>query len=140
MQGLKNIFLSFPSYRPPNNPLHSHIAALSPGDPLKLQSRQGRWELRDISGNLVGLMAKSFRPPERLNCISAHVSAICVWGKNRSKNGPNGGDHHKDLRSESWEVVIPSLVFGPEHPPSTENSNGRRTDIPTNTSPDPNPR
>ena len=135
--GLKSIFLGFPGYKPPNNPLHSHIAALSPGDPLKFQQRQDGWELRDVSGNLVGIMARSFRPPERLNCISAHVSAICVWDKNRSKNGTNGDDHQKDLRSESWEVVIPSLVFGPEQQPTTENSNGRRPDTPANTIPDP---
>ena len=112
--GLKSIFLSYPGYRPQGDALHHYIASLSPGDPLTFQYERDRWELRNTDDKVVGLMAKTFRPPEGMKCISAQVSAICVWDKQRSGNPSTTEDYTKGLKADRWEVVIPTLVFEPD--------------------------
>jgi ATP-dependent DNA helicase RecQ len=100
--------LSYPGRRQPTDPIHSAIAALSPGDMIQLQASNGRWDLCDDLGRIVGRLAKAFSPPTGLKCVAAHVAAVIQW---RMKDGNE--EYEKLLKSASWEVIIPEFIFSP---------------------------
>ena len=56
---LGDVFLSFAGYRRHGHPVHTAIAALSPGDPLQVRAGSGRWELLDRDGLVAGQMHHS---------------------------------------------------------------------------------
>ena len=105
---LRDTFLSFAGYRGPNHQVHRAIAAQSPGDPLQVRERSPRWELMDGDGVVVGQLASSFQPPDDMRCAFATVWAIASWGRDRSEPEFQDG-----LRCDSWEVVVPEVVFEP---------------------------
>ena len=105
---LRDVFLSYAGYRHPNHPLHRAIAALSPGDPLQLRGGASRWELLDRSGTVVGQLAGNFEAPAGTRCTSASVLAIATW--NREYSEPQ---YQSGLKCDTWEVVVPELVFEP---------------------------
>ena len=105
---LCDTFLSFAGYRGPNHQVHRAMAALSPGDPLQVRERSPRWELMDGDGMVVGQLASSFQPPVGMRCASATVWAIASWDRDRSEP-----EYQDGLRCDSWEVVVPEVVFEP---------------------------
>ena len=105
---LGDVYLSFAGRKPANDRLHRAIAALSPNDPLQAQQRSGRWELLDHLGTVVGRLARSFEPPEGMVCTHASVLAIVTWGRQHS-----GPDYQEQLQCDTWEVVVPELIFEP---------------------------
>ena len=105
---LGDVFLNFAGRRRLGDPVHRAIAALSPGDPLQVRIRSKRWELLDRNGLVVGQLAAGFRPPDNMRCTHAKVWAIAVWNRERSKPQYQG-----DLFCDSWEVVVPELIFEP---------------------------
>ena len=106
---LGDVFLSFAGYRPPGSPVHPTIAALAPGDRLHVQHGSNRWELLDRHGTVVGQLARSFMPPADMRCAFASVLAIATWDRESSEP-----EYREGIRSDSWEVVVPELVFEPE--------------------------
>ncbi len=115
--GLRDVALSFPGYCISNHPVHAAIAALSPGDPLETRvGIHGRWELLDATGCVVGHLAKAFQPPPGMRCCAATVLAIIVWSRGASEPRYQGR-----IQCNSWEVVVPELVFAP---------NGKTTEAP----------
>ncbi|MCY4436531.1 MAG: RecQ family ATP-dependent DNA helicase [Chloroflexi bacterium] len=110
---LRDIFLSLAGYRRAGAPLHRAIAALSPGDSLGVRSGPRRWELLDRKGTVVGQLASSFTPPEGMRCVLATVLAVVKWSKVSSET-----QFQDNLRCEEWEVVVPELVFEPDHGPA----------------------
>ncbi len=109
---LRDVFLSFAGYRHPNHPVHRAIAALSPGDHLDVRVGTNRWELLDGKGTVVGQLAGSFEAPKhmrKMRCASATVLAIAPWDGERSEP-----EYRDRLQCDSWEVVVPELVFEPE--------------------------
>ncbi len=110
--GLQDVDLGFAGRRWTGDRIHHAIAALSPGDPLKVHvGKKGQWELLNRSGRVVGRLAKSFRPPPRKCCRSAQVLAIVSWSREASDP-----DYRDSLRCDSWEVIVPELVFKPDRP------------------------
>ena len=107
--GLRDIFLSFAGYRPPHHPAHRAIAALSPGDRLAVRVRLERWELLDRDGTIVGQLANAFTPPHGMGCAFATVMAVATWDRDRSQP-----DYQANIACDSWEVVVPELVFEPQ--------------------------
>lgn len=108
--GLQEVDLGFAGRRWAGDPIHRAIAALSPGDPLKVRvGERGQWELLNRVGRVVGRLAKSFRPPSRKSCRSAGVLAIVGWSREASDP-----DYRESMRCDSWEVVVPELVFQPD--------------------------
>ena len=105
---LGDVFLNFAGLRRSGDPIHRAIAALSPGDSLKVRVGSKRWELLDCYGRIVGNLADGFRPPDNMRCTHAKVWAIAVWNRERSKPQYQG-----DLFCDSWEVVVPELIFEP---------------------------
>ena len=105
---LRDVFLGYAGYRSPGHPVHRAIAALSPGDPLEVRIGADRWDLLDRNGTVVGQLALGFEAPAGMRCASATVMAVVIWDRERSE------PHYRDgLRSESWETVVPELVFEP---------------------------
>ena len=105
---LRDVFLSFTGYKRPGHPMHRSIAALSPGDQLKVRTQLSRWELLDRSGTVVGQLANGFEAPAGMRCAFATVLAIATWDRERSEL-----QYRDSLRCDSWEVVVPELVFEP---------------------------
>ena len=119
--GLQEVDLGFAGRRWAGDPIHQAIAALSPGDPLKVREGTKRqWELLNRAGRVVGRLAKSFRPPPRKCCRSAQVLAIVGW--NREASDP---DYRDSMKCDSWEVVVPELVFQPDGPEVRREAPGR---------------
>ena len=106
--GLGDVFLSFAGYRHPRNPVHGAIAALSAGDPLQVRVGANRWELLDSKGTVVGQVARGFEPPSGTRCISASVLAIATWRREHSEP-----QYQSRLLCDTWEVVVPEMVFEP---------------------------
>ena len=67
------------------------------------------WELLDRGGVVVGRLASGFEGLDGMRCAFARVMAMVRWGRDRSE--PEYVDR---LKCESWEVVVPELVFEPE--------------------------
>ena len=107
--GLRDAFLSFAGYRNIDHPVHRAITALAPGDRLEVQISSGRWELLDQSGTVVGQLAGSFDGMDGMQCSFATVLAIVTWDRERSEP-----EYRDGLRCDSWEVVVPELIFEPE--------------------------
>ena len=132
---LRDVDIGFAGRWDARHPVHRAIAALSPGDPLKVRvwpqhatltepdGRTGRppdappeanpaprrWELLDRTGAVVGRLAGGFDPPSGMQCRSATVLAVVAWSREASEP-----QYHDGIRCETWEVVVPELVFGPE--------------------------
>ena len=108
---LREINIGFAGRRDTGDRVHRDIAVLSVGDPLRTRITSfGRWELLNAEGIVVGRLAKTFAPPVGARCRSATVRAIVGW--NREESPP---EYRDGLRSEVWEVVVPELVFVPDH-------------------------
>ena len=59
-------------------------------------------------GTVVGQLAGGFEAPAGMRCAFATVLAIATWDRERSEPEYRGG-----IRCNSWEVVVPELVFEP---------------------------
>ena len=105
---LSDVYLSFAGYKPPGDPTHRAIAELAPGDQLQVQPQSDRWELRNYAGVVVGTLARKFEPPPDMRCIEATVLAVATWSRDRSDP-----KYQQRLKNDTWEVVIPELVFEP---------------------------
>ena len=107
--GLREVDLGFAGRRHDNHPLHRAITALAPGDRLEAsEDDQGRWELLDRAGTPVGRLASGFESPRGTRCSSAKVLAVVGWS--RELSDPK---YHDGIKCDSWEVVVPELVFEP---------------------------
>ena len=105
---LGDIFLGFAGYRRPDSQVHRAIASLSPGDPLHVRVGSKRWEVLDCNKRVVGQLAAGFKGLDNMRCTRAKVWAIAVWNRERSEP-----QYQPRLLCDSWEVVVPELVFEP---------------------------
>ena len=105
---LSDVYLSFAGYKPPGHPIHRAIAELAPGDKLQVRPKSDRWELRNYADVVVGTLARKFKPPPDVRCIAATVLAVATWSRERSDP-----KYQQRLENDTWEVVIPELVFEP---------------------------
>lgn len=111
LPGWKAVDLDFAGRHPPEHGIHRAIAALTTGDRLGLQQRQnGKWSLCNTDGVVVGKLSKDFAPGKGMVCVDAHVAAIHV------RRPKDVGSQFKSMineRCESWEMIVPELVFAP---------------------------
>ena len=101
---LKDVDLGFAGQHASRHPVHGAIGALRTGDPLEVRENGGRWLLADPNGQVVGQLARNYRPPA--DRCKARVHAIVGW--DRLDGNPIQQD--RALR-ESWEVVVPELIY-----------------------------
>ena len=107
--GLQDVDLGFAGRQSNGRSIHRAIAALSPGDPLETRiAGQGRWELLNPAGSVVGRLARSFKPPPGMRCRGAEVLATVGWSREASESR-----YRDSIRCDAWEVVVPELVFEP---------------------------
>ncbi|MCL2644272.1 MAG: RecQ family ATP-dependent DNA helicase [Betaproteobacteria bacterium] len=105
---LKEIDLGFAGRKDANSSVHQAIARLRVGDVLRYIEDEQGIRLEDASGTAVGRLSKNFEPPSSLRCQEALVRAILVWRK------PDNKPEYQHLyRRETWEVVLPELIFSP---------------------------
>jgi ATP-dependent DNA helicase RecQ len=105
---LKALDLGFAGRYAPDKAVHQAISALIPGDPIGLVEHGGKWELLDPSSNVVGRMSRSFTLPEGMAFSYGRVAAII-----RRKREDVEEKYQDHIRSDSWELVVPELVFMP---------------------------
>ncbi|MDR2208697.1 MAG: RecQ family ATP-dependent DNA helicase [Azoarcus sp.] len=108
MPTLKEIILSFPGWHDAGSRIHQAITRLRVGDALRYIADEKGVRLEDTSGVTVGRFSQYFKPPAGLHCQAAQVRALLVWRK--SDSAPK---YQAQCRRESWEVVLPELVFAP---------------------------
>ncbi len=104
--GLSDVFLSYAGYRGTGDPVHTAIAELSAGDILRVRAEANRRELVDRQGTVVGQLAGDYEAPSGTRCAFALVSAIVGWDRQYSEP-----QYQQRLSCDSWEVVVPELVF-----------------------------
>ena len=105
---LSDVYLSFAGYKSPGDQTHRALAELAPGDQLQMRRKSDRWELRNYEGVIVGTLARKFEPPPDMRCIEATVLAVATWSRDRSDP-----QYHQHLKKDTWEFVIPELIFEP---------------------------
>ena len=86
--------------------MHTAIAELSAGDILRVRAEANRRELVDRQGTVVGQLAGDYEAPSGTRCAFALVSAIVGWDRQYSEP-----QYQQRLSCDSWEVVVPELVF-----------------------------
>jgi ATP-dependent DNA helicase RecQ len=105
---LGDVDLSFAGRFAASHEVHAAIAALVPGDRLALVRAADRLELVNAQGVRVGRLAKAFSPPKDMVCSQVQVAAIVKRVRDDSEPV-----YQEQLRSTSWEVVVPELMFEP---------------------------
>ena len=96
--------LGFSGQRGSKNPVHGAISALRTGDPLEVRESGGARLLADANGQVVGQLARNYRPPS--DRCKARVHAIIGWDRR------DGTATQQDRAlQESWEVVVPELIY-----------------------------
>ena len=103
---LKEIDLGFAGREKPNHAIHRRITALKVGDPLRLIHETRGYTLLTPDGQRIGQLARGFTPPPG-ECLSASVHALVTWRKRDTR-----AEYLNSCQCETWEVVVPELVFG----------------------------
>ncbi|MEZ5769882.1 MAG: hypothetical protein R3D80_21215 [Paracoccaceae bacterium] len=98
--------LSFAGRLGDRNPALPAIAEAHVGDPVTLHLEDGKWLLLDARGRRLGRMARSFRAPVGASFSRGEISAIL-----RRQAEDSEESYRHTLRRETWEVVLPELVF-----------------------------
>ncbi|MFG5382813.1 RecQ family ATP-dependent DNA helicase [Yoonia sp. R2-816] len=109
MPALDTVDLSFAGRQRDAHEVHSAVRSAKVGDSLSLVFQQPHWVLLDARNRVVGRMAKSWKPPQGHAFISGQIGAIINWRKVDS--GEDYAHYHK---RDSWETVLPELIFRPE--------------------------
>lgn len=98
--------LSFAGRLGQQNEALNAIADAKVGDPVSLDLQEHPYSIRDAQGRNIGRMAKSFSAPPNTRFLEGEVAAIVRRWKEDSDE-----TYHHTLRRETWEVVVPELVF-----------------------------
>ena len=106
---LGDVDLGFAGRKRPGDRVHRAIASLAPGDPLTVRVESHPWELMGPTGTVVGRLSHCFEHPAGTRCVAARVLAVATWNREIS-----GSEYHGSVQCETWEVVVPELVFEPE--------------------------
>lgn len=108
LPNLDVVDLSFAGRQHDRHQVHLAVSSAAVGDPLSLQFKAPHWMLHDSNGRILGRMAKAWQPPEGHVLASGKIGAIINWRK-----ADNGDDFIQYLKRDSWETVLPELVFLP---------------------------
>jgi ATP-dependent DNA helicase RecQ len=109
LPSMRDVDIGFAGRHATENAIHQRLSALVSGSPLQLLNDGQRWILLDQDRQTVGHMSRAFSPPSEMKCVSAHVMAIQVRRLQDTEE-----DYQHLVKSDSWEVVLPELVFAPK--------------------------
>ncbi len=98
--------LSFPGRQGDRHPVLRAISEARVGDQVVLVRQDGRWHMQDAGGRSLGRMSKGFAVPPNTRFVRGEVAAILRWSKEDADEA-----FHYTLRRDTWEVVVPELVF-----------------------------
>lgn len=101
-----DVFLDFAGQKPAHDDVHAAIAALQPGDALRLVPAGKYWLFLDSQGRAVARSASKFQAEGDMAHARAQVSAILA--REREDASPEYLDR---LACTQWEVVLPELIF-----------------------------
>ncbi len=104
---MRDVDLSYAGRFSLENGVHQAIAALRPGDRLRLSRQNSRWELHDDGGTVVCRLARAYTPPTGMSFVEARVVSVLVRRKEDSDP-----EYQSACRSDRWEVVLPEIIFG----------------------------
>jgi len=102
----KLVYLSFAGRLRLGDPSLVAIAGARPGDPVHLIRDGDRWRIDNAEGQALARLSRAFAPPEGTTFLRGEVAAILKW---RREDGDEEFDHL--LRRDTWEVILPELVF-----------------------------
>lgn len=105
---LAKVNIGFAGRHHPTHTIHRAISALTTGDALRLRQAGEQCELINTTGQTVGRLARAFTPPANMQCHSVRVAAIIV--RRRADESP---EFQEGIRCDSWEVVIPEIIWEP---------------------------
>ncbi|MFH1873118.1 MAG: RecQ family ATP-dependent DNA helicase [Pseudomonadota bacterium] len=108
LPSLGEIDIGYAGRKRATDAIHSTITRLSFGSALRLEATGNGWRLLNEQHDVVGKMARDFKPPQGMHCINASVHCIHVRDKAQSDSEKYG-----EPRCERWEVVVPELIFAP---------------------------
>ncbi len=98
--------LSWPGRQRAGHPSLAAIAAARPGDPVRLVHDGDRWWIENVQGATLARLARAFAPPDGGIFLRGEVAAIMEW-----RREDNDEDFAHLIRRDTWEVVLPELVF-----------------------------
>lgn len=105
---LGDVDLGFAGRYAVRHPVHRAIAGLCAGDALVVRNGRSCIELLAAGGQVVGRLARHYRAPLGMVCISATVAAIVI------RNADDGDGEYRDrYKASRWEVVVPDMVYAP---------------------------
>jgi ATP-dependent DNA helicase RecQ len=103
---LSQVDLSYAGRLGNRHPSQEAIRRLTTGSPIKLVHAGNRWLITDAAGATVGRLAQKYQPPKGHRFIHGDVIGVIVRRKEDSAE-----EYHASLKLQSWEVVVPELVF-----------------------------
>ena len=108
---LSDMFLSYAGWSRGRR-THEALAALQPGDPLRINTKGERWEIITPQGTPVGrLSAKGqMQMPTDLGGIQADARVLAITKWSSGKSVP---EYRRGLAEGDWEVVIPEIRITP---------------------------
>ena len=105
--GLRHVNLGYAGLFPEGHRIHRAITDARTGDPLTLVENNGKWDIHDAQGRMLGRMAKRFEPPDGSTLAGATVDGIFRW----STGGQAREGEKWQPKVDTWEVVIPEVTW-----------------------------
>lgn len=103
---MKEVDLSFAGRLDPGHKALEGIATANVGDPVLLTWSESKWWVENMDGLRIARLANAFSPPDGLHFVRGEINAII--SRNRGDASP---EWQHQLQRDSWEVVLPSVVF-----------------------------
>ena len=107
--GMEDLFLDYAGRKRRDDPVHTSLAELKPGDPLRVAPTGDYIELHDEKGNCVAQLSHSARKTwhGRLDC----VERVTVLAMVQRRLEDSGEDYRDRCKCEQWEVPVAEVVY-----------------------------
>lgn len=107
--GMEDLFLDYAGRKRQDDAVHASLAALKPGDPLRLVPAGDYIELHDEKGHCMGQLSQSARKTwwGRLD----NVERITVLAMVQRRVEDSGEEYRDRCKSEQWEIPVAEVVY-----------------------------
>ena len=96
--GLRHVNLGYAGLFPEGHRIHRAITDARTGDPLTLVENNGKWDIHDAQGRMLGRMAKRFEPPDGSTLAGATVR------RNLPMEYGRAGTRRREMAAESGHL------------------------------------